>query len=96
MPLRIPSWLGLLLIVGYLVDPGASDDDDYLTGDDYDLTGDDDEVNGDSEGDGLSDSVEVEIGTDPYEVDSDGDSYSDDVEHLSDFFPDDSSDWPLP
>ena len=75
-------------------DDDLSPDDDDAIGDDDDAIGDDDDASGDSDGDGLSDSFEGEIGTDPHDMDSDGDGFNDGVEQLSYFFPDDSSDWP--
>lgn len=74
-------------------DLSGGDDDDF-SGDDDDASGDDDDATGDSDGDGLSDSFEGQIGTDPHDMDSDGDGFNDGVEQLSYFFPDDSSDWP--
>ena len=46
-------------------------------GDDDDAVGDDDDAAGDSDGDGLSDSEEASLGTDPYDADTDGDGYED-------------------
>jgi len=98
---RLMQILGLLLIASSLVGcvtgrrRGGGDDDDSSSKDDDDAVGgDDDDGGGDSDGDGLSDSFEGQIGTDPHDVDSDGDGAADGVEYLSYFFPDDASDWP--
>ena len=42
----------------------------------------------DSDNDGLSDSMEIEIGTDPNKWDTDGDTFSDRMEYYN-IFPDD-------
>jgi len=57
---------------------GGGDDDDAVgDDDDDDDVGDDDDASGDSDGDGLSDSQEDDLGTDPNDADSDGDGYED-------------------
>ena len=97
---RLMQLLGLLLIASSLVGcvtgrrRGGGDDDSSSQDDDDAVGSDDDDGGGDSDGDGLSDSFEGQIGTDPNDVDSDGDGAADGVEYLSYFFPDDASDWP--
>lgn len=49
----------------------------------------------DGDGDGLPDSFERQIGTDPSVADSDGDGYDDGTEYLSYFRPDDPDDHPI-
>jgi len=58
---------------------GTGDDDDSVSDDDDAANDDDDDVNPgqDSDGDGLSNSDEADLGTDPNNVDSDGDGYED-------------------
>jgi hypothetical protein len=69
------------------------DDDDGA--DDDDLVGDDDDaVDRDTDGDGLTDAFEAEIGTDPNNPDTDGDGFDDGEEHLNYFFADDPTDYP--
>ena len=65
---------------------GSPDDDDVAANDD-DTAGDDDDAAGDdddstpsdldTDGDGLTDATEDQLGTDPNDVDSDGDGYED-------------------
>ena len=79
---------------------GGGDDDDSAStwnDDDDDSIGspdDDDDGDQDSDGDGLTDAFEDQIGTNPNSLDTDGDGYSDTEEHLHYFFADDSTDWP--
>lgn len=49
---------------------------------------------GDSDGDLLTDSFEIEIGTDPSDPDSDGDGYTDAEEHFTFFSPRNVEDFP--
>jgi len=61
-------------------DDDAVANDDDAVGDDDDAVGDDDDDSvpqGDTDGDGLSDSEEDDLGTDPNDPDTDGDGYED-------------------
>jgi hypothetical protein len=67
----------------------TGDDDDSTTGDDDDST-----TNVDSDGDGLTDSEEVALGTDPNATDSDGDGWDDGAEVADYSDPTSASDHP--
>jgi peroxiredoxin len=81
-------------------DDDAADDDDVQPDDDDDppddddVQPDDDDFAGDSDGDGLSDSEENAIGSDPYDPDSDNDGYDDGEEVDANTDPTDASDHP--
>ena len=103
--IRLCLLLGLAMVVASCTGRRSSrgDDDDSASAwddDDDDSVGwpnDDDDDDGgdqDSDGDGLTDAFEFQIGTDPNSIDTDGDGYSDSDEHLNYFFADDSTDWP--
>ena len=51
--------------------------------------------NADTDGDGLSDSLEVDLGTNPLLSDSDGDGYSDSEEQQEGTSPVDANDQPV-
>ena len=71
--MRTLTWITLLLFVlgGALMGcPAASDDDD-------DTSGDDDTAEVDTDGDGLTDAEEADLGTDPELADTDADGLTD-------------------
>ena len=85
-------------------DSAGDDDDDLVVDDDDSVVDDDDSVvddddtldpQADSDGDGLNDGFEVQIGTSPTNPDSDGDGAGDAFEVLAYFRPDDAADKPF-
>ncbi len=82
--MRVTTYLGFLAAAGILVlgcesGPGGPGDSANEP---------------DTDGDGLYDSFEEEIGTDPEAEDSDGDTFADGEEYLSYFLPWDEADYP--
>ena len=73
-------------------DDDATGDDDDAAGDDDDAAGDDDDAAMDSDGDGLTNSEEASLGTDPNDADTDGDGYDDGDEVAEGSDPTDASD----
>ena len=73
-------------------DDDAAGDDDDAAGDDDDAAGDDDDAAMDSDGDGLTNSEEASLGTDPNDADTDGDGYDDGDEVAEGSDPTDASD----
>lgn len=91
--MRALLWPGALLLLGCagLVGEGDSGDDGGLFGGGDGAT---DEVDTDSDGDGLTDAEEEQLGTDPDEADSDGDGTDDDRELDEGTDPTDGDDFP--
>ena len=93
-PLGVLALLALVACGGgvstdtYLDDGLAGDDDVIQPGDD------DDGPVVDSDGDGLTDAEEAELGTDPNNPDSDGDGYEDGVEFDGNTDPTNANDHP--